>query len=166
LSEEIVEVVEADSYWCLTKLLEGIQDNYTHAQPGILRQITRLRDLINRIDAPLAMHLARENVEFLQFAFRWMNCLLMREISLSNTIRMWDTYLAEGSEGFSEFHMYVCAAFLVKWSDRLKKMEFQDIMMFLQSLPTASWGEKEVELLLSEAFMWKTLFHHSPSHLS
>lgn len=93
LTEEIMEVVEADSYWCLTKLLEGIQDNYTHAQPGILRQITRLRDLINRIDAPLAIHLARENVEFLQFAFRWMNCLLMREISLNNTIRMWDTYL-------------------------------------------------------------------------
>ena len=29
----------------------------------------------------------------MQFAFRWMNCLLMREISVQNTIRMWDTYL-------------------------------------------------------------------------
>jgi hypothetical protein len=29
----------------------------------------------------------------MQFAFRWMNCLLMREISVPNTIRMWDTYL-------------------------------------------------------------------------
>jgi hypothetical protein len=29
----------------------------------------------------------------MQFAFRWMNCLLMREISVDNTIRMWDTYL-------------------------------------------------------------------------
>lgn len=29
----------------------------------------------------------------MQFAFRWMNCLLMREISVENTVRMWDTYL-------------------------------------------------------------------------
>ena len=32
----------------------------------------------------------------MQFAFRWMNCLLMREISVQNTIRMWDTYLVTG----------------------------------------------------------------------
>jgi hypothetical protein len=45
------------------------------------------------IAAPLAAHLEAQNVEFIQFAFRWMNCLLMREISVKNTIRMWDTYL-------------------------------------------------------------------------
>ena len=43
--------------------------------------------------APLYSHLEVQNVEFMQFAFRWMNCLLMREISVQNTIRMWDTYL-------------------------------------------------------------------------
>ena len=43
--------------------------------------------------APLFAHLESQNVEFMQFAFRWMNCLLMREISVQNTIRMWDTYL-------------------------------------------------------------------------
>jgi len=166
LSQSKLSEIEADSYWCLTKLLEGIQDNYTHAQPGIQRQIVRLRDLINRIDAPLAAHLQAENVEFVQFAFRWMNCLLMREMSLQHTVRMWDTYFAEGSDGFSEFHMYVCAAFLVKWSNILRSLSFQDIMIFLQSLPTSHWTEKDVELLLSEAFMWKSLFHNAPNHLS
>ncbi|RKP02419.1 hypothetical protein CXG81DRAFT_10810 [Caulochytrium protostelioides] len=158
--------VEADSFWCLGKLLDGIQDNYTAAQPGIQRQITRLQELIHRIDAPLHAHLVAENVQFLQFAFRWMNCLLMREISLRRIIRMWDTYLAEGDLGFSEFHLYVCAAFLVKWSDRLREMEFQEILMFLQSLPTAGWEEKDIELLLAEAFMWQSLFHDSPNHLT
>jgi hypothetical protein len=28
-------------------------------------------------------------------------------------------------QGFSRFHLYVCAAFLVKWTDRLLKMDFQ-----------------------------------------
>jgi hypothetical protein len=50
LSPEILTVVEADSFWCMTKLLDGIQDNYTHGQPGIQRQISRLRELIHRID--------------------------------------------------------------------------------------------------------------------
>ncbi|KAG0308656.1 GTPase-activating protein, partial [Dissophora globulifera] len=93
LPNEILAAIEADSYWCLTKLLDGIQDNYTHAQPGIQRQIVKLRELICRIDAPLAAHLQSEHVEFIQFSFRWMNCLLMREVTLQHTIRMWDTYL-------------------------------------------------------------------------
>lgn len=52
--------------------------------------------------------------------------MLMRELPLRCTVRMWDTYLAEGSsEGFSEFHVYVCAAFLVKWSSQLRSQDFQ-----------------------------------------
>lgn len=43
--------------------------------------------------APLAAHFEDQGVEFMQFAFRWMNCLLMREISMKCTVRMWDTYL-------------------------------------------------------------------------
>ncbi|ORZ25237.1 rab-GTPase-TBC domain-containing protein [Absidia repens] len=166
LNQDVLDVVEADSFWCLSKLLDGIQDNYTFAQPGIQRQIVTLKDLVSRIDARLANHLQQEGIEFIQFAFRWMNCLLMRELPLKSTIRMWDTYLAEGSsEGFSEFHVYVCAAFLVKWSAKLQKMDFQEIMIFLQQLPTEGWQEKDIELLLSEAYMWKTLFHNAPSHL-
>jgi hypothetical protein len=164
LSKETMDAVEADTFWCLTKLLEGIQDNYIHAQPGILRQVQELKDLINRIDAELYNHLVGENVEFIQFSFRWMNCLLMREISMESTIRMWDTYLSE-TNGFSEFHVYVCAAYLVKWSDELKKMEFQEIMMFLQDPPTKNWTEKDVELLLSEAFIWQSLYKNATAHL-
>lgn len=44
-------------------------------------------------------------------------------------------------------------------------MDFQEIMMFLQSLPTKEWGEKDVELLLSEAFIWQSLFKGSKAHV-
>lgn len=164
LPKAVLDAVEADSFWCLTKLLDGIQDHYIVAQPGIQRQVAALRDLTARIDEGLAKHLENENVEFIQFSFRWMNCLLMREISVRNTIRMWDTYLAE-EQGFSEFHLYVCAAFLVKWSSKLVKMDFQEIMMFLQALPTRDWTEKDIELLLSEAYIWQSLFKNSAAHL-
>ncbi|KAJ5545126.1 hypothetical protein N7461_007430 [Penicillium sp. DV-2018c] len=164
LPRSVLDAVEADTFWCLTKLLDGIQDNYIYAQPGIHRQVRALRDLTVRIDAALAKHLEQEGVEFMQFSFRWMNCLLMREMSIKNTIRMWDTYMAE-EQGFSRFHLYVCAAFLVKWTDQLVKMDFQEVMMFLQALPTKDWTEKDIELLLSEAFIWQSLFQDSRAHL-
>ena len=97
LPKPVLDAVEADSFWCLTKLLDGIQDNYIFAQPGIQRQVGALRDLTTRIDSGLAKHLEREGVEFIQFSFRWMNCLLMREFSIRNTIRMWDTYMVRHS---------------------------------------------------------------------
>jgi len=125
-----------------------------------------MAELVARIDAPLFAHLESQNVEFMQFAFRWMNCLLMREISVQNTIRMWDTYLAEGPDAFSQFHLYVCSAFLVRWSENLRKMDFQGIIMFLQSLPTQDWGDHEVEMLLSEAFVLNSIWHNAQSHFN
>ncbi|GAA6021755.1 hypothetical protein JCM11491_007232 [Sporobolomyces phaffii] len=153
-----LEALEADSFWCLSKLLDGIQDNYIFAQPGITRAVKKMQLLCERVDRPLATHLASEGVEFIQFAFRWMNCLLMRELSVQNIVRMWDTYLAEGGDAFSEFHLYVCLSFLVKWSEQLRTMDFQSIIMFLQSLPTKDWKDSNTELLLSEAFMWSRTF--------
>lgn len=32
---------------------------------------------------------------------------------------------AEGTDAFSQFHLYVCSAFLVKWSKKLQEMDFQ-----------------------------------------
>ncbi|CAK5265664.1 unnamed protein product [Mycena citricolor] len=164
LPQSALEAVEADAFWCLSRLLDGIQDNYISAQPGIQRSVRRMSELVARIDAPLSTHLATEGVEFMQFAFRWMNCLLMREISVRNTVRMWDTYLAEGPDAFSQFHLYVCSAFLVKWSEKLRQMDFQGIIMFLQSLPTQTWGDHEIEMLLSEAFVLNSIWANAQSH--
>ena len=68
--------VEADSFWCLTKVLDGIQDNYTFAQPGIQLKVKQLEELIQRVDKELHDHLVRHEVLYLQFAFRWMNNLV------------------------------------------------------------------------------------------
>ena len=42
------------------------------------------------------MHLEKEGLQFIQFAFRWVNCLLLREVPFALAVRLWDTYLAEG----------------------------------------------------------------------
>lgn len=50
LPAHVLEAIEADTFWCLSKLLDGIQDNYIFAQPGIQRQVRRLGELVARID--------------------------------------------------------------------------------------------------------------------
>ncbi|XP_050770762.1 TBC1 domain family member 22A isoform X3 [Gymnogyps californianus] len=164
LPEEVLQNIEADSYWCMSKLLDGIQDNYTFAQPGIQKKVKMLEELVSRIDEQVHRHLDQHEVKYLQFAFRWMNNLLMREVPLRCTIRLWDTYQSE-PEGFSHFHLYVCAAFLVRWrKEILEERDFQELLIFLQNLPTVHWGNEEISVLLAEAYRLKFAFADAPNH--
>jgi hypothetical protein len=45
-------------------------------------------------------------------------------------------------------------------------MKFQELVTFIQKLPTRDWGVKDVEELLAQAFVYKTSFEAAPSHLS
>ncbi|KAI3459802.1 hypothetical protein Pfo_016465 [Paulownia fortunei] len=165
LSPEKISNVEADCYWCLSKLLDGMQDHYTFAQPGIQRLVFKLKELVRRIDEPVSRHMEDQGLEFLQFAFRWFNCLLIREIPFHLVTRLWDTYLAEG-DALPDFLVYIFASFLLTWSDKLRKLDFQEMVMFLQHLPTQNWTHLELEMVLSQAYMWHTMFNNSPSHLA
>jgi TBC1 domain family member 2 len=156
--------VEADAYWCLTKLLDNIQDHYTFSQPGLQRMILRLEDLVQRVDRPLHEHFLAEGIQYMQFSFRWMNCALLRELPLRAIIRLWDTYFAEEQGGFERFHVYVCAVLLTTFSEQLLGMQFQEALMFLQDLPTSEWGEEEMGDLLARAFILSTRYDDSTSH--
>eukprot|EP00040_Diaphanoeca_grandis_P016031 m.82498 g.82498 ORF g.82498 m.82498 type:complete len:527 (-) comp25522_c0_seq1:153-1733(-) len=159
VSEEARYDVEADSYWCLTKLLDGIQDNYVSGQPGIQKKLLALEDLVCRVDKPLHDQLMKHDLRYVQFAFRWMNCILMREVPLKCSIRLWDTYHSE-IDGFVSLHMYTCAAFLVTYSEELLESDdFQTMIMMLQKLPTESWTDNEIALMVAKAYSWKVIFH-------
>ena len=61
-------------------------------------------------------------IEFMQFSFRWMNCFLMREFTLPQIIRLWDTYLSEyllKKDNVVEFHIFVCLALLLHFKKDL-----------------------------------------------
>lgn len=53
LPKNVLDAIEADSFWCLSRLLDGIQDNYIFAQPGIVRSVKRMAELVSRIDGAL-----------------------------------------------------------------------------------------------------------------
>lgn len=128
--------------------------------------VMRLEELVTRIDADLTSYLRRVGIEFMQFSFKWMNCLLLREFNLKCVVRLWDTYISEGDGGFEDFHVYVCAAFLCQFSGQLQNMEFDELFGFMQRIPTDEWGDTEVEILLSQAYVLSTLFQGSDAHLA
>lgn len=89
---------------------------------------------------------------------------MLRELAIEHVIRLWDTYMSEGTgDGFATLHVYVCAALLLKWSRELKALEMPDLMLFLQHMPTDHWSFAEIEDLLSQAYIYKTLYDGSHS---
>lgn len=163
ITQNQLEQVEADAFWTFLRLLEPIQDNYTTGQCGILKKMDTLSILVNIIDPLLMQHLQNEGIEFFQFAYRWFNCLLLREVPMISAIRIWDTCMSEREKGFSEFFVFLLAAIIRHFSDRLKQLEFQDLLLFLQNLPTMDWyinSFQRISLLCSEAHVLKE-FHRN-----
>ncbi|XP_018322262.1 TBC1 domain family member 22B isoform X2 [Agrilus planipennis] len=165
LHQDKLDIIEADSFWCLSKFLDAIQDNYVFAQLGIQQKVNQLKELIQRVDNNLHCHLMQHNIDYLQFSFRWLNNLLTRELPLRCTIRLWDTYLAEG-DSFASFQLYVCAAFLLYWRDMLLlETDFQGLMLLLQNLPTQDWRSSNIDMVVAEAYRLKVMFADAPNHL-
>ena len=161
LSDEILDELETNVYYSLTKLLDRIQTNYTHNQPGINKMIKKMELIIQKVDPKLYDYLRNFEIDYVQFCFRWMNCFLIREFPVKLILRLWDTYFSE-EKGFSEFHLYVCACLLLSFSEKLKSMtEFQEVIVFLQNLPTSNWEIKDIDVLLAKSYSIKELYSNS-----
>lgn len=71
---------------------------------------------------------------------------------------------------------YVCAQFLINWKDQLVSEvrvgrdvqytgpEFQELVLFLQKLPTSDWTGHKLEMLLSDAFTMRALYDDARAH--
>ena len=161
LSEDNLTEIETTIYFSLTKLLDRIQTNYTINQPGITKMIKKMELIVEKVDPKLYEYLKKFEIDYVQFCFRWMNCFLIREFPVKLILRLWDAYFSE-EKGFSEFHLYVCACLLLTFSEKLKAMtEFQELIVFLQNLPTSNWTVEDMDMLLAKSYSIKMLYSNS-----
>ena len=150
-----MEMIESDTYWCLTLLLSPLQTHYTANQPGLQLLTHTLTTITSRTSAPLHSHLEANGVNVMQFSFRWFNCLMVREFTALTVCRLWDTCLSEDG-GFQSFLAYVCSSLLAHFGKEIVGMDdVGDLFGFLQELPTKGWGEEEVAVLVGQAFILK-----------
>ena len=127
--DQLVQI-EADVFWCLSKLIDDVQDNYTDMQPGVHKIINKMKKLIEQADPDVLKYLDSLDINFMDFAYRWVSCYLTREFDIYQIVRLWDTYLSE-EDGFSQFHCYVVSALFLQFSKNLKEMSFQDALLYL-----------------------------------
>ena len=161
LTDDTFTELETTIYYSLTKLLDRIQTNYTHNQPGITKMIKKMELIVKKVDPKLYNYLKQFEIDYVQFCFRWMNCFLIREFPVKLILRLWDTYFSE-EKGFSEFHLYVCSCLLLTFSEKLKAMtEFQEVIVFLQKLPTSNWKIEDMNMLLAKSYSIKELYSNS-----
>lgn len=152
LEEKQLFEIEADTYWCFKKTMENIQFNYVAGQPGLQRMLDIMEEIVKLVDNNLYNHLRKLEVLYTHFAFRWMNCYLMREFSLKLIIRLWDSYFSF-SDSFNFFHLFVCACLLLNYSERVKKMtEFQEVILCLQNLDTRDWTIDDMDVLIARSY--------------
>lgn len=152
LEDNKYDQVEADSYWCFKKMMDNIQTNYTFGQPGIKLMMDTVEETVKLVNNSLYVHLKKHDVKNFQYMFRWMNCYLMREFSLQNLIRIWDSYFAF-EESFNFFHLFVCSSLLLNYSNKLKSLdEFQEIIMFLLNMPTSEWSLEDIDVLIAKSY--------------
>ena len=157
ISEESWKEVEADCFWCFSKFLDSLQDLYTKDQPGLYKMLSTLQQIISCVDPPLATWIAHEEIPYDEFAFRWVNCLLVREFSTSMLCRIWDTYLPNHSRTAS-LHSYICAALLTKLSPSLVNVPHAEFVIAIQSVDTKQWTPEELEMLLAQAYVYEKMF--------
>lgn len=220
IPEEIMDEIEADTFWCLENMMNAIQDyRYNDAffekvsttstkktesskksrfklreKDGLQKMIVLTEKVIQRVDPVLSAHLKSKGVEFQWFTFRWMNTLHVRSMNEKCIIRLWDTCLCEEIDknnksfglnyfttygfnskrsnkrlhlsGFLSFQIYVCAALLHQMREKILSEEnFEELLFMLRNLFLKNWGEVEISMLLSQAFVWKETFGNSEHQL-
>ena len=116
-------------------MIDSIQDYFFSSSTGIQKALISIQDIISRIDQPLVLHFRDQQLEMMHFSFRWLNCMFIREFPLRLLFRLWDGFLSI-NDGFRVFSMYVAAALILKWKEKIKKDSFNEILLFLQNLPT------------------------------
>jgi hypothetical protein len=152
----LLQRAEADVYWCLCTLMESVEHLNANSKCGVHGEamMAQLETLIKMIDAPLDAHMKSEKLEYVHFAFPWMLCLFVREVSLDMLLVMWDFYAAHEQglrHGFSVMHVYVCAAFLLRFRKDIIRSEFTDMLRFLHRPPTKDWTTQDMYDLISYA---------------
>ena len=157
LTSESLLDAEADAFFVFSLLLAQMKQNYLKGFDGVTEMLQKFRTLVAKCDKELLEQLENNDIQVFHFGFRWIFCLLLREFPVLLSIKLIDYYLVEDVSP-SELCVYLAATLLLKFSCKIKTLKREQIIMFLQNLPTANWGEQDIKLLVSEAFTLRNLF--------
>lgn len=154
ITNEQLADIEADCFWCFSRLLDGIQDVFTKDQPGLYRMIDNLQKVVQKEDANLAKFISDQGIPYTDFTIRWMGCLFVRDFHLEQLFRIWDLFISDPTK-IAMTQVYICAAMLVIMSDDLMRCVKTDFIMTIQSITPDYWTMDKVESVLALSYVYQ-----------
>lgn len=115
ITEEMLLQIEADTYYCFSSFLEPLKQSYANELEGVFKNLEALNEGIKQMDQKLHAHFIEQQVDIVNFAFRWIFCLLIREIPLHLSIKLMDYYLVEECYP-NELCVYLSLALVLRFS--------------------------------------------------
>jgi len=126
---------EADTFYCFTRVMSEIRDNFIQSMDsstsGIHANMNKVFTLLKIHDYSIWQVLHDQEIKPQFFLFRWMTLLLSQEMRIPDTIRLWDTLFSDSSR--FDLLNYVCVAILVLIRESLIDGDFGHNMRLLQN---------------------------------
>lgn len=154
IDDESLNNIEADCFWCFSRLMDGIQDVYTRDQPGMHRMIKNLDKVVSSTSLELSNWMKKEQINYINFTVRWFNCLVVREFKFQQLFRIWDLFLSDPSKISSKI-VYICAAMMKLMTPLLLNLPRAEFVETIQTIHPDFWTDERVEMILAQSFVFE-----------
>ena len=125
---------EADAFFCFSALMAEIRDHFIEEMDdtagGVKARLATLEQQLQLHDPDLAAHLEAQGLRPQFYALRWITTLLTREFELPDTVRLWDSLLADPRR--FDFAETVCLSMVLQLREELMHNDFGTNMKRLQ----------------------------------
>ncbi|GJJ69725.1 hypothetical protein EMPS_02073 [Entomortierella parvispora] len=134
---------ECDAFLCFEKMINILDDHFSSR--SINEAVASFMTLFRTCIPDLYSYFEEEEVDIKEWAASALQFLLSRELSLENTMRLWDTYFA--MPDWIDLHPYFCLAVLKHLKESLEELEQSEIRTMLMRLPSL-----DMDQIVNEAF--------------
>ncbi|KAK3612580.1 hypothetical protein CHS0354_042080 [Potamilus streckersoni] len=145
---------EEDAFWCIVAIVERIlpQDYYSHTMIAAQADQRVLKDLVQDKLPKIHAHLELHGVDLSLFTFNWFLTLFVDNVPPEMFLRVWDTFLFEGSKVLFRFAL----AFLKKAEEEiLRQPDSLSLNRYLRLIGEKMTNVKQISHL---AFYWIASF--------
>lgn len=142
---EDTDTAESSAFYAFSKFIDIVQANFIEGQPGIRHNISNLEKAVAKTDPELFGKLESAGIKTHMYAFRWFNCFFVREFEMENTYLLFDSIFAHGDP--NRYAIFFGAALLISDRNAILGGGFEDILVFLQSLPCKKRTLHDMDML-------------------
>jgi len=139
---------ESDAYLCFERMMSILDEHFS--DESINEAVAKFVTLFHTCIPDLYSFFEEEEVDIKEWAASALQSVLSRELTLENTLRLWDTYFAiptEAADSWIDLHPYFCLAILKHLKEQFEDLEQSEIRTILMRLPPL-----DMETVINEAF--------------